>query len=143
VLEWRSERTGRVTGIVRYLVIGIPGAEPGSKLPENSTGDPLLLLASTGVAQSIRFRPSAVTCGRRWYFVCPDCESGCGKLFLPPGEQRWGCRRCHGLRYESQQHECDWFYRPLAASTGVKKRALKKYFHVIGNSVLKHLYGGF
>jgi hypothetical protein len=140
VLEWRGERTGRITGIVRYRVIGIPGAEPGSGFSENSAGDPVLLLGSGGVAQSIRFRSSAVTFGRRWYLVCPDCERGCGKLFLPPGEQRWGCRRCHRLRYQSQRHECDWFYRPLAASTGVKKRLLKRYFHGIGHALLKGMW---
>ena len=139
-LEWRGERSGRVTGTARYRVIGIPGAEPGSGFSENSAGDPVLLLGSGGVAQSIRFRSSAVTFGRRWYFVCPDCDRGCGKLFVPPGEQRWACRRCHGLRYESQRHECDWFYRPLAATTGVKKRLLKRYFHGIGNAVLREAF---
>jgi hypothetical protein len=140
VFEWRGERSGRVTGTARYRVIGIPGAEPGSGFSENSAGDPVLLLSSGGVAQSIRFRSSAVTFGRRWYFVCPDCDRGCGKLFVPPGEQRWACRRCHGLRYESQRHECDWFYRPLAATTGVKKRLLKRYFHGIGNAVLREAF---
>jgi len=140
VLEWRSERTGRSKALLRYWVNGIARAEPEQKFPLNSAGDPILLLAVAGVAQSIRFRSSTVTFGRRWYFLCPDCDRSSGKLFVPPGEQRWACRRCHGLRYQSQRHECDWFYRPLAASTGVKKRLLKRYFHGIGDAVLKEAF---
>jgi hypothetical protein len=100
----------------------------------------VLVLAVTGFTQSIFFRSSAVTYGRRFYFAC-DCGRNCGKLFLPPGGKQFACRWCHKLRYYSQKHECDWFYRPLAASTGVKKRILKKYFHAVGDSVLKAIYG--
>ena len=48
-----GERGGRVTGGARYRVIGIPGAEPAQKLAVNSASGPLLLLVSTGVAESI------------------------------------------------------------------------------------------
>ena len=32
------------------------------------------------------------------------------KLYLPPGERRFGCRRCHSLTYKSSQesHRYDW-----------------------------------
>ena len=65
----------------------------------------------------------------------------CGKLFFPPGASQFAGRLCNKLRYDSQRHECDWFYRPLAASTGVKKRILKKFYHAIGDSVLSEIYG--
>ena len=140
-IEWRGERTGRLTGVARYRINGCSGPGPGQKTPANSMGGPLLLLAGDGFAQTIPFRASAVTFGSRFYFLC-ECGRSCGKLFLPPGANRFACRRCHRLRYDSQRHECDWFYRPMATSTGVKKRDLKKYFHAIGNSVLRQLYGG-
>jgi hypothetical protein len=139
-IEWRSERTGRLAGIARYRINGIPGAEPRRKFPANSAGAPVLVLATGDFAQTIYFRSSAVTYGRRFYFAC-DCGRKCGKLFLPPGGNRFTCRWCHKLRYDSQRHECDWFYRPLAASTGVKKRILKKFYHAIGDSVLNEIYG--
>jgi hypothetical protein len=136
VLTWAGERSGRVTGVARYRIHGCSGAEPGQKSPLNSTGGPVLLLAGAGRAHCINFRSSAVTYGRRWYFVCA-CGRSCGKLFLPPGEQRWACRRCQGLRYWSQRHESDWFYRPLAGSTGIKKRLLRQYFYAIGQAALR------
>jgi hypothetical protein len=135
VLEWRGERSGRVTGVARYRINGCSGAEPAYKLPENLTGEPVLSLASAGWGQTVQFRSSAVTFGRRYYFEC-ECGRNCAKLFLPCGESRFACLRCHGLRHQSQRHECDWFYRPLAASTGIKKRLLRQYFHAIGHSVL-------
>lgn len=135
VLEWRGERTGRVTGVVRYRVNGIPGAEGDRNSAANFPGGPILVLAGAGHAQAIRFRSSAVTFGRRFYFVCEECERSCGKLFLPPGSGHFFCFRCHRLRYWSQRHECDFFYRPLSRSTGFPKRILRQYFYGIGDAV--------
>jgi hypothetical protein len=138
-VEWRSERTGRLTGVARYSIInGCSGAEPQRKLPANSAGPPVLVLAMADFTQSIFFRSSPVTFGHRFYFVC-ECGRNCGKLFLPSGEKQFPCRRCHKLRYDSQRHECDWFYRPLAASSQIPKRILKGFFHGIGNAVLREM----
>jgi hypothetical protein len=126
-----------VTGVVRYRINGCAGAEAERKSLANSSGGSVLLLAGPGFAQSIWFRSSAVTFGARYYFACPDCGCKCGKLYLPAGDRRFACRWCHGLRYESQRHACDWFYRPLAASSGVKKRLLKQFLHGIGQSLLR------
>lgn len=43
----------------------------------------------------------------RWWFICPLVVNGwaCGrrvaKLYLPPGELYFGCRRCYDLTYQS------------------------------------------
>jgi hypothetical protein len=140
-LEFRGERSGQVKGVLRYRLNRIPEAESNGNFRGDFSGTPVLVLAMAGFTQSIFFRSSAVTYGGRFYFAC-ECGRSCGKLFFPPGANRFACRRCHKLRYDSQRHECDWFYCPLATSTGVKKRDLKKYFHAIGNSVLRQLYGG-
>jgi len=139
VLEWRGQRTGRLTLVARYRIRinGCPEANGGGNLAPNFTGDPVLLLAGAGPSQTIRFRASGVTFGRRYYFLCPQCERRCSKLFLPIGNLNFRCRRCHSLCYQSQSHKLDWFYRPLAASTGVRKRLLKQYLHGIGQSVLR------
>lgn len=42
--------------------------------------------------------------GTRWYMFCPICrEKRVLKLFLPPAEMRFGCRKCHDLTYLSSQ----------------------------------------
>src|ERR1700730_6445379 len=95
VLEWHSERTGRLTLVARYRINGIPEAEQGLDVPPNFPDGPVLLLAGAGPAQTIRFRSSAVTFGHRFYFVCTECERNCGKLFLPPGRLQFACWLCH------------------------------------------------
>lgn len=43
--------------------------------------------------------------GQRWWFTCPltadgvVCNRRAGKLYLPPGAQYFGCRKCHDLTY--------------------------------------------
>ena len=47
--------------------------------------------------------------GQRWWFACPlivdggECKRRVGKLYLPPGARRFGCRKCHDLTYRSSQ----------------------------------------
>lgn len=43
--------------------------------------------------------------GPRWWFSCPQlgCGQRCGKLFLPPDGETFGCRACHDLTYRSSQ----------------------------------------
>lgn len=56
--------------------------------------------------------------GARWYFSCPvttqgeRCARRVSKLYLPPGERCFGCRKCHDLTYESSQtnHKYDSLY---------------------------------
>lgn len=38
---------------------------------------------------------------RRWW-ACPGCGLRVDALYLPPGRDRLGCRRCCSLRYQSQ-----------------------------------------
>jgi|ERR1043166_7375743 hypothetical protein len=57
-----------------------------------------------------------------WYFSCPIivygslCARRSRKLYLPPGEQLFGCRHCHQLTYLSCQesHKYDRVYAELA-----------------------------
>ena len=47
--------------------------------------------------------------GERWCFLCPcgfdgdSCNRRVGKLYLPPGEDFFGCRHCHDLTYLGSQ----------------------------------------
>ncbi|PHQ45120.1 hypothetical protein DJ68_14560 [Halorubrum sp. C3] len=42
--------------------------------------------------------------GERPWFTCPDCGTRRGKLYKPPRRDRFRCRECHGLLYESQTY---------------------------------------
>jgi hypothetical protein len=56
--------------------------------------------------------------GVRWWFACPftiegeRCNRRVAKLYLPPGEHEFGCRKCHDLTYQSSQesHKYDGLY---------------------------------
>ena len=39
--------------------------------------------------------------GLRYWFLCPRCGRRAGKLYHV---ERWACRRCHNLAYQSQRH---------------------------------------
>jgi hypothetical protein len=45
--------------------------------------------------------------GLRWWWRCLGCGRRVGKLYLPPGQTRFRCRRCHGLTYRSTRHSHD------------------------------------
>jgi hypothetical protein len=75
--------------------------------------------------------------GVRWWFACPftiegeRCERRVAKLYLPPGEDRFGCRQCHDLAYESSQesHMTDKLAATVAAvdTSGEATEYFKKY----------------
>ncbi len=47
--------------------------------------------------------------GERYWFRCPGslrntvCNNRAARLYLPPGAERFACRRCHDLSYKSRQ----------------------------------------
>ena len=41
--------------------------------------------------------------GTRWFWMCPACRRQAASLYLPPGQQVFACRRCHGLSYSCRQ----------------------------------------
>lgn len=76
--------------------------------------------------------------GMRSWFACPfsskdrkSCGRRVGKLYLPPGELRFGCRQCHALTYKSSQesHRYDRLCALLASrDSGEAFEALKGVF---------------
>ncbi len=40
--------------------------------------------------------------GQRYWFVC-ECKRASGKLYLPPGQTIFRCRKCYNLAYRSSQ----------------------------------------
>jgi hypothetical protein len=110
VIEWRDS-SGRTEAVLGYEV-------------GRTTSEGLIVLTdperTSPFPASVRLRgeyviPIATTqahIGVRHWFRCPVEHDGkpCGrrvkKLYLPPGEQFFGCRLCHALTYRStQQHD--------------------------------------
>lgn len=54
--------------------------------------------------------------GVRVWFQCPRCGTRRGKLYLPPGRERFACRECYDLQYRSSRD-----------SGNEMKRALDRY----------------
>ncbi len=67
-----------------------------------------LAIASTGSTAPVQYavRVERTTCyfgGHRSWFLCPNCASRAARLYLPPFETKFLCRRCHDLTYRSVQ----------------------------------------
>ena len=102
-LHWESTLTGERLASVEYAVRKSP--DDGLLLElKYATSD------SQTVTLPIRLQNTRPNFGgtRRW-LCCPlvvggvACNRRVGKLYLPPGEHRFGCRTCHGLTYRSCQ----------------------------------------
>lgn len=80
--------------------------------------------------------------GVRHWFQCPVEHDGkpCGrrvkKLYLPPGEQVFGCRQCHDLTYKSVQRHDKREYNlardPDAVNAALRSKDLKRARLAIG-----------
>jgi len=51
--------------------------------------------------------------GRRYYFVCPNCERRSQILYCPLDTDSFWCRICHNLTYEIQQRHRDKLFEGL------------------------------
>jgi len=66
--------------------------------------------------QTVRHRDR----GLRYYGTCPKCTRRVRKLHVPPGGEKFLCRICHKLTYESSQaaHELDGMMKRAARIVG-------------------------
>ena len=79
--------------------------------------------------------------GRRYWFLCPfvrdsiRCGRRVGRLYLPPSQQLFGCRRCYDLTYQSsQRHDkrLDAFRRePTALLVALRSTNWKERFAAV------------
>ncbi len=85
--------------------------------------------------------------GLRHWFICPvvrngqHCNRRCRFLYLPGGSDFFGCRKCHGLTYRSQQKSGSHFYETVerllkarwnreARFRGLSRRTEKRYLRL-------------
>lgn len=54
--------------------------------------------------------------GLRWWWLCPECDRRCLKLYFPPRAVRFACRICHDLSYESAQSSRQRYYELFKSS---------------------------
>ena len=107
--QW-TDHAGKLLRFVAFRLV--PGDEEFYLRFRQEVGSTLIVLR-TVVDETVRLTTTLCNFGgqRRW-FCCPKVTNGkpCGKrvgvLYLPPGVQDFGCRRCYGLTYLSvQQHD--------------------------------------
>ena len=71
---------------------------------------------------------------QRWWFSCPltwrgmPCLRLVGKLYLPPGARRFGCRECHDLSYRSCQeaHQLDCVFGRLGVTAEIRQELMAR-----------------
>lgn len=65
--------------------------------------------------------------GKRYWFLCPNCNRRVGRLHLPYGMSYFFCRRCYDLTYRSCQesHTLDWFFAEIGVPS-VGRRLFKR-----------------
>ena len=112
----RWSRGGRTTGSVGYAIA--PGGLRLRYMIHNRDGksvaiDELFPLTCTPVAFG----------GSRPWLICIGCQRRCRVLF---GGARFRCRRCHGLRYESQ-------YEPAFARAASRCHKIRKRLGQVGS----------
>ena len=61
--------------------------------------------------------------GRRQWFVCPSCKRQCRVIY---GGSRYRCRKCHGLKYESQ-------FEDAAGRAASQRHRLRKRLGKVGS----------
>jgi hypothetical protein len=119
-------RPRAVEGVGR-MGIPIPEAESVRNSLGNCDDGPIIALTVQGRTQLIRTREcDGGFGGKRYFILCPTCGRLYRKLFLPPGEQDFACRRCFRLRYTSQGRDLDFFLKPIAAQSGLPRRIVRR-----------------
>ena len=76
--------------------------------------------------------------GLRYWFMCPRCGRRVGKLYHA---ERWACRRCHHLTYQSQRRSSRLSKNPLLRSLQLLNRldTLRDRYQAGDESVLGKL----
>lgn len=91
---------GEPSGSIRYsALLSRPGEERLELNYVTGKGD-----ASENVKQTIRLTHTVPNYGgRRWWMICPYRNIRVGKLYLPPGGDRFASRKAWRLGYQSQR----------------------------------------
>lgn len=79
--------------------------------------------------QVVRLRESLLNYGGlRWWFACPACSKRRTDLYLPPYGDKFLCRACHDLAYQSSRrsHNLDSVYAMIAARSGYSFDEVKR-----------------
>jgi hypothetical protein len=112
---FRASSAGRVSTETASLGFEFTSQPPTLRLHDRLSTDPEEMRSSRGIATSLAAVPQPFG-GVRWWFDCPRCCRRCATLYLPRAESAFGCRRCYGLKYASQQTDCaDRMHRRAAA----------------------------
>ncbi len=77
--------------------------EVGAALPRDvATGKVKMEIMGIGIQEVMIVSTPGRFGGHLRWFACPGCRRRVGKLYLPPNEIAFLCRRCHHLAYRNQ-----------------------------------------
>ncbi len=81
----------------------IRAQEVGAALPRDVTdGMVEIEIVGIGIQELVVISSEANFGGHQRWLTCPSCGRRVGKLYLPPNEIAFLCRRCHHLAYRNQ-----------------------------------------
>lgn len=129
-LMWRRGEDGEVTATVGWTVTGDDRAGRAIMIFYTVTD-----LRSDGSRSVKYWVPLVYTeChlgGERPWFRCPGprggtCGERVGKLYRPPGRDRFLCRHCYDLRYESRQRSGEFFFENVSKPMDREQEAIVK-----------------
>lgn len=114
-LSW--SRNGESVGSIFYLADMMePNAARLLLIYQQGLGD-----SCTSVQQEIRLTHTSPNYGgRRWWMICPTIGIRVGKLYFPPGGDRFASRQAWQLRYHSQA--IDARSRPFEAMSRLQRK---------------------
>jgi hypothetical protein len=101
-LHWQSSDMDKDLAACGIEVNTLSGRTPGIRLHYTATSEGQARGETLDYWISLDATKPPVG-GKRWWFVCP-CGRRVGKLYLPRGERRFGCRHCYDLTYWSTLH---------------------------------------
>jgi hypothetical protein len=125
-------------GTFHWRQAGRSVASVGFSVESAQEGSMVLRLAyhrnGEKVSQAVPLESTGPRFGVRWWGRCPGPVAGVGcgirvaKLYLPPGERFFACRRCHALTYASVQeaHRIDGVQNAIAADLGCTVAELRR-----------------
>lgn len=117
VHTWRDPDTQEPVASVAVRITTTLGCAPKMVLGYTTDrGDDASAVAS--VVDLDKTRPHFG--GVRYWFICPSCKRRVAKLYVPFRHDRFLCRRCHGLTYQSSQdsHRFDKLFFGIVGDQG-------------------------
>jgi len=128
VLTWRDPDTQEPVASIAVRVTNTLGCAPKMALRYATDR----VEDANGVASIVELDKTLPHFGGvRYWFICPSCKRRVAKLYVPFRHDRFLCRRCHDLTYQSSQdsHRFDKLFFGIAGDQGndVRRAVIRRF----------------